>query len=144
MRNSKNQSLNFKLLKVFTGKNLKTEEILSSHLEQIEDLWWLNLALLANKFEIKKIENSLPLKLKLRFHKDYNRAFLWSKIWGMKAKILAKQELNLPNLYLPQEAEKRPDIYYQIFFGREWLKKKERCLVRKWEELLELLAQRKI
>lgn len=106
-------------------KNLKvfTESFLRS------GLLWTYIAINPKK-NWKHIYKSLSEHKKRVFKNEYNKAFLFCKIYRELTRLFIGKEIQLKNLFLSEEAETWPEKYIKY----------ERVDEFRWKEVLELVA----
>lgn len=95
------------------------------------ELYYFHLALNAEKIDPRLIEKSLSNPLRTLFREAYNISFLLLKIWKSLVKVYLNKALSLPNLYLPEKAERDPYYYY-----RRLLRVNQKRIEKRWKEIL--------
>ena len=106
--------------------------------ERAYELYCFYIAINANLIDWEKIEHNLPDNLRMLFIKEYNKAFLFLKVWQLLIRNQLHRSLILPDLYI-NLGDKSADKSYIHNLYRKLLSKQKNRLERRWQEILMLL-----
>lgn len=105
--------------------------------KRVLELYPFYLAVNADFIDGKAIELSLPEHIRPLFYKEYNKAYLFLRVWSYLVKYEKRKSLSLPNLYLKLNNES--DKYYLYFLYRNYLGLQQNWMEGRWKEILRIL-----